>query len=63
VGLRVSLDAVMKRKILCPCQGSNHGHPAQSLVTILTELSWILTESLVGKTVHIRLLQQQNWFL
>jgi len=39
VGLRGSLDAVAKRKNPCSCQESNPGHPAHSLVTILTELS------------------------
>jgi hypothetical protein len=30
VGLRVGLDTEVRRKILCPCQGSNPDHPARS---------------------------------
>jgi len=40
VGPRASLDAVVKRDP-CPCQELNTGHPAHSLVIILTELSWL----------------------
>jgi len=39
VGLRASLDAVAKRKNPCPFRKSDHGRPARSLATILTELS------------------------
>jgi len=35
VGPRTSVDMVTRRKL-------NPGHPAHSLVTILTELSWYL---------------------
>jgi hypothetical protein len=30
VGSRADLDAVEKRKISCPCQESNLGHPVRS---------------------------------
>jgi hypothetical protein len=30
VGLRVDLDAEARRKILCPCRGSNPGRPGRS---------------------------------
>jgi hypothetical protein len=36
------MDAVAKRRILCPFRESNPGRPVQSLVTILTELSRLL---------------------
>jgi hypothetical protein len=35
------MDGVAKRKIL-PCQESNLGHPASILITVHTELSWLL---------------------
>jgi hypothetical protein len=38
LGRRTGLNAVAKRKIPCPCRESNPGHPASSLVVILTEL-------------------------
>jgi hypothetical protein len=38
VGPRASLDAVAKRKILCPRRQSNPGRPARSLVIIPTVL-------------------------
>jgi hypothetical protein len=38
VGPTACLDIVAKRKVL-HCWQSNHGRPARSLVTILTELS------------------------
>jgi len=38
VGPRAGPDAMVKRKILCPCRESNPGRPARSLVTVLTEL-------------------------
>jgi hypothetical protein len=41
VGLRAGLDAMAKRKIPCPCQQSNPGHPTHTQGTILTELSWL----------------------
>jgi hypothetical protein len=47
MGPGIGLDAVMKRKNLCPCWGSNPGHPICSSITILTELPW-LTEVVVG---------------
>jgi hypothetical protein len=39
VNPRANLDVVAKRKSPYPCQESNPGCPAHSLVTILTELS------------------------
>jgi len=39
VGLRVGLDMVTKTNYSCPCQESNPGRPARSLVTILTDTS------------------------
>jgi hypothetical protein len=39
---RVDLDALTKRKGPCPFQESNPGRPARILVTVLTELSWLL---------------------
>jgi hypothetical protein len=39
VGPRAGLDVVAKRKIPCPCWESSPGHPARSLVTVVTELS------------------------
>jgi hypothetical protein len=41
VGPRARLDVVAQRKIM-PCQELNHSHPECSLVTALTELSWLL---------------------
>jgi len=42
VGLRVGLDAVAKKKKHhYPCRELNAGHPARSLVSILTELLWL----------------------
>jgi len=38
VGTRADLDAVAKRKSLCPCREPNSGRPVRSPVTILTEL-------------------------
>jgi hypothetical protein len=38
VGPRVNLDVEARRKSPSSCQESNPTHPAQSLVTILTEL-------------------------
>jgi hypothetical protein len=36
MGLRTGSDAMVERKIPCPCQKSNPSHPAHSLVAILT---------------------------
>jgi hypothetical protein len=53
VGLRVDLDAVVKRKIPYSSQESNPGRPARSLVTISAELSWLLRlKSSVKKRCH-----------
>jgi hypothetical protein len=41
MGPIISLDAVAKRKNPNPCRESNHGRPARSLVTVLTELPWL----------------------
>jgi len=38
VGFRDGLDTLSRRKIPSPCRKSNHGRPAHSLVTIMTEL-------------------------
>jgi hypothetical protein len=42
VGPRAGLDTMEKRKNPCPCQESNPGCPACSLVAIPTELSQLL---------------------
>jgi hypothetical protein len=44
VGLRASVDAVAKRKkfLPCPCWELNPSCPAHSLVTILTEIHWVV---------------------
>jgi hypothetical protein len=42
VGPRARLGMVVKRKIPGPCRELNPGHPACSLVTILTELFQLL---------------------
>jgi hypothetical protein len=47
VGPKDSLNAVAKRKILCPCQELNPDRPARSLATILTELTVILFISIL----------------
>jgi hypothetical protein len=44
VGPRAGLGTVAKRKIL-PCWESNPEHPVHSLVTILTELSWLTAQN------------------
>jgi len=41
VGLRGGPDAVKRIKFL-PCQESNPGHPACNLVTVVTELLWLI---------------------
>jgi hypothetical protein len=41
VGPRASMDAA-KRKNPYPCQQMNPDHPVCSLVTIPTQLSWLL---------------------
>jgi hypothetical protein len=41
VGSRIGLDEVMKR-IYSPCQDSNPGHLASSLIAVLTGLSLLL---------------------
>jgi hypothetical protein len=38
VGPRAGLDAMAKRKFLCPCRNSNPGRLARSLVTVLIEI-------------------------
>jgi len=40
MGHRDSLDALEKRKISCPCWGSNPASYSLSLITIQTTLSW-----------------------
>jgi len=47
VSFRAVLDAVEKRKKPCICQESKPGHPAHSIVTILTELSRLLKVDLI----------------
>jgi hypothetical protein len=42
VGPRGGVDALMKRKILCPCQELNSSYPSCSLLMILTEPSQLL---------------------
>jgi len=54
MGPRAGLDAVAKRKIICPCQESKPGHPARSLVTVLTELSHLLSESVILEIMNNR---------
>jgi len=51
VGPRANLDAEPKRTIPCPCCVSNVGHPARSLVTILTELSTLHYSDALSHTV------------
>jgi hypothetical protein len=49
VGPTAGLDTVEKRKISCPYRESDpgfHGLPARSLVTIPTELFWLLYDTL-----------------
>jgi hypothetical protein len=41
VGLRANLDAVAKRNPI-PCRESNPGRPDRSLLSVLTERSWLL---------------------
>jgi hypothetical protein len=48
VGLIAGLDVVVKRKNTYPCQESNSGHPVHSIFTMLIELSWLLTEEVIG---------------
>jgi hypothetical protein len=43
VGLRVGLNAMEKRKIVCLCLESYHGHAARSVVSIPTEISRLLS--------------------
>jgi hypothetical protein len=45
MGPRAGLDAVAKRKNPYPCQESNPSCPAHNLVTIPTELLWLLLMS------------------
>jgi hypothetical protein len=57
----VGLDAVENRKFVSPCQESNPSHQAHSIVTILTELSWLLNMFyLVSHTCHNLPLKQIN---
>lgn len=39
---RSSLNAVAKRRILCPCQEPNPGRPARNIFTVLTEVPFCL---------------------
>jgi hypothetical protein len=48
------MDAVVKSKIPCSCQESNPGRPDRSLVTILTELSRLMTYMVHGATCVLR---------
>jgi hypothetical protein len=52
VGHGVDLDAVTKRKKSCHCRESNQGRPVRSVVTILTELSWL---SVDGFGIYFRM--------
>jgi hypothetical protein len=47
VGLRAGLDTDARRKILCPCRGSNPGRPVRSQTTILTELRRLLNNNIL----------------
>jgi hypothetical protein len=51
VGTRTGLDMVVKKKNPCPCQESNPGHPAHSLVTILAELVQIINDYFLRKSI------------
>jgi len=49
---RAGLDTMVKRKLFCLCRESNSGPPTRSLVTVLTELSRLLT--LDGVNLYFR---------
>jgi hypothetical protein len=53
VGLRSGLDAVAKRKYPRSCPESNPGHTAHSLVTILSELTSVLSSNFTTHCVTL----------
>jgi hypothetical protein len=57
VNPRAALDSVAKRKILCPSRESRSGHPARSLVTLLTELPHIT------QLTHTIAVDPEDWTL
>jgi hypothetical protein len=50
MGPRAGVDDVAKTEDACPCRETNPGRPSRSLVTILTELSWLRV--LLSKTLY-----------
>jgi len=46
-GPRVSLDVAVKRKDPSPCWKSHTSSPSPNLVTILTELLWLLWQCII----------------
>jgi hypothetical protein len=54
VSPRASLEAMTKSKILCPYWEWNPGHPACSLVSILTELSQLLLYSRAHNSAFLK---------
>jgi hypothetical protein len=56
-GPRASLDAVVKRQILSSCWELNPDyldHPTCSLVTILTELSWLFMDDFIASMDNVK---------
>jgi hypothetical protein len=64
VSPRDSLDMVVKRKIPGPCQESNPSHSVCSIVTILTDLSWLIFTNVqsINETCTVFNLNKNNVF-
>jgi hypothetical protein len=58
VGLRAGLDTEARRKIICPCRGSNPGHRVWRQILYCLSYSSALVVTVVKQTI-----KDENWYI